>query len=71
MNKIEEFWYCVAPQDDIPLPDDTRSEQEESYNELISLLSKYKDIHFANPTLSTQQIVKGIILEKPDSISTF
>lgn len=64
MNKIEEFWYCVAPQDDIPLPDDTRSEQEESYNELISLLSKYKDIHFANPTLSTQQIVKDIILEK-------
>ena len=71
MNKIEEFWYCVAPQDDIPLPDDTRSEQEESYQALISLLSKYKDIRSANPMLSTQKIVKDIILEKPDSISTF
>lgn len=71
MNKIEEFWYCVAPQDDIPLPDDTRTEQEESYNELIALLSKYKDIHVSNPHLTTQQIVKNIILDKPDSISTF
>jgi hypothetical protein len=71
MNKIEEFWYCVAPQDDIPLPDDTRSEQQESFNELISLLSKYKVIHDTNPALTTQQIVKNIILTKPDSISTF
>lgn len=71
MNKIEEFWYCVAPQDDIPLPDDTRTEQEKSYNELISLLSKYKKMHVSNPLLTTQQIVKSIILEKPDSISTF
>lgn len=71
MNKIEEFWYCVAPQDDIPLPDNARSKQKESYNELIFLLSKYKDIHLKNPSLSTQKIVKNIILEKPESISTF
>lgn len=70
MDKIEEFWYCVAPQDDIPLPDDTRFEQLESLNELIALLSNYKNIHTSNPTLTTQQIVKDIILDKPITIST-
>lgn len=71
LKKIEEFWYCVAPQDDIPLPDDTRSEQKESYDELISLLARYKNLHVAMPEISTNQIVKNMILEKPALISTF
>ena len=71
MNRIEEFWYCVAPQDDIPLPDDTRNEQADSYNQLIDLLNTYKIIHQQTPSLSTQEIVKKMILDNPDSVSSF
>ena len=41
MRKTGEFWYCVAPQDDIPLPDDTQNEQQESYKELSSIIKNY------------------------------
>lgn len=71
MTRIEEFWYCVAPQDDIPLPDNTRTEQLESYNELIALLTNYKSVHKCNPHLSTKEIVKQILLTNPNSISSF
>lgn len=70
MNKIEEFWYCVAPQDDIPLPDDTQNKQKYYYNELISILSKYSQYHIQMKTLTAKDITKKIILENPNSIST-
>lgn len=71
MERINEFWYCVAPQDDIPLPDNTKKEQEDTHKELISILDDYKAEKEINPTLSTQEVVKNIILAKPKSISSF
>ena len=71
MNKIEEFWYCVAPQDDIPLPDDTQNEQQESYKELIGLLKLYDDFKKAQPDCETVEIVKSLMLQKPKTISSF
>lgn len=71
MNKIEEFWYCVAPQDDIPLPDDTQNEQQESYKELIGLLKLYDDFKKAQPDCDTVEIVKSLMLQKPKTISSF
>lgn len=71
MRKIEEFWYCVAPQDDIPLPDDTQNEQQESYKELIGLLELYDSFKKAHPDFETVEIVKSLMLQKPKTISSF
>ena len=71
MRKIEEFWYCVAPQDDIPLPDDTQNEQQESYKELIGLLELYDNFRKAHPDFETVEIVKSLLLQKPKTISSF
>lgn len=71
MKKIEEFWYCVAPQDDIPLPDDTQNEQKESYHELITFLQLYDNFKNSHPDFKTVEIVKNLILQKPMTISSF
>lgn len=71
MKKIEEFWYCVAPQDNIPLPDDTKNEQQESYNELIGLLNLYDSFRKTHPNFETVEIVKCLMLQKPKTITSF
>ncbi len=71
MKKIEEFWFCVAPQDDIPLPDDTKNEQHKAYKELIGLLALYGECKKTQPALDQVEIVKSIILQKPQTISSF
>lgn len=71
MNKIEEFWYCVAPQEDIPLPDETQNEQQESFDKLVNLLSCYKKYYAEHPTLSSQDIVQQLIIINPYSITSF
>lgn len=41
MNKIEEFWYCVAPQEDLPLYKGQEIASD-SCNRLIDVVEKYK-----------------------------
>lgn len=71
MKKTEEFWYCVAPQDDIPLPDGTQNEQPESYKELIGLFELYDKFKEAHPDFEIVEIVKNLLLQKPKTISSF
>lgn len=41
MNKIEEFWYCVAPQEDLPLYKGQEISSD-ACTKLIALVNKYK-----------------------------
>lgn len=65
MNKIEEFWYCVAPQEDLPL---YKRKNISSYScvRLINVVEKYKkQLKDATP----KAIIYHIILDKPSVIS--
>jgi hypothetical protein len=65
MNKIEEFWYCVAPQEDLPLYKGQEISSE-SCTSLIKLIDLYKaKIGTAEPTA----IIKSIIIAEPQIIS--
>jgi hypothetical protein len=65
MNKIEEFWYCVAPQEDLPLYKGQEISSESCTN-LIKLIELYKSkVGSAEP----DEIIKSIILDKPKIIS--
>ena len=65
MKKIEEFWYCVSPQEDLPL---YRGQEisSDSCNNLIKLIDLYKSkMGMATP----DEIIKTIILNEPKIIS--
>ena len=65
MNKIEEFWYCVAPQEDLPLYKGQEISSESCTN-LIKLIDLYKaKIGTAAPA----EIIKSIIIAEPQIIS--
>ncbi|MDE7269050.1 MAG: hypothetical protein K2N81_01085 [Acetatifactor sp.] len=65
MNKIEEFWYCVAPQEDLPLYKGQEISSESCTN-LIKLINLYKTkAGSAEPA----DIIKATILDKPQIIS--
>lgn len=65
MNKIEEFWYCVAPQEDLPLYKGQEISTESCEN-LIKLIDLYRSkIDEKEPF----EIIKQIILSSPSIIS--
>lgn len=65
MNRIEEFWYCVAPQEDLPIYKGGEISSDACVN-LLKLIDLYKEKrNTAEPNL----IVKSIILENPSIIS--
>ena len=65
MNKIEEFWYCVAPQEDLPLYKGQEISTESCEN-LIKLIDLYRSkIDEKEPV----EIIKQIILSSPSIIS--
>lgn len=65
MNKIEEFWYCVAPQEDLPL---YRGQEisSDSCTRLIDIIEKYK-LQAGNAL--PEIIINNIILDNPSVIS--
>lgn len=65
MNKLEEFWYCVAPQEDLPLYKGQEISYESCTN-LIKLIELYKTKVGSN---EPDEIIKSIILGKPSIIS--
>lgn len=66
MTSIEEFWYCVSPQENIPIPDGIQNDQAAEYAALKHII----DI-FSKKTGATRDIIQEMILEDPASISTF
>ncbi len=65
MNKIEEFWYCVAPQEDLPLYKGQEIESD-SCNRLIKVVEEYKSQREKDEPAN---IIKKIILDNPSVIS--
>lgn len=65
MTKLEEFWYCVAPQEDLPLYDGQENNPE-CCKKLIKLIERYKS---ATKEDKPEDIIKKIILENPKIIS--
>ncbi|MBR3563360.1 MAG: hypothetical protein IKN92_01020 [Clostridia bacterium] len=65
MNKIEEFWYCVAPQEDLPLYKGQVISSESCIN-LIKLIELYKS---KAGSAEPDEIITSIILGKPSIIS--
>lgn len=68
MKKIEEFWYCVAPQEDLPLYKGQEISLDD-YTNLINLVETYKGLVISNLILSPNDIILKIILDKPLIIS--
>ena len=65
MNRIEEFWYCVASQEDLPLFKG-QTISPASCTNLINLIELYKaKVGSSNP----DEIIQTIILDKPQIIS--
>lgn len=65
MNKIEEFWYCVAPQEDLPLYKGQEISSD-SCARLIDIVEKYKKL---KETASPEIIINNLILQNPSVIS--
>lgn len=68
MNKIEEFWYCVAPQEDLPLYKGQEISSD-ACTQLITLVNKYKTMAVSGIYDSADEIINKIILEEPSIIS--
>lgn len=39
MTSIEEFWYCVSPQENIPIPDGIQNDQATEYDALKHIIA--------------------------------
>lgn len=65
MNKIEEFWYCVAPQEDLPLYKG-REISSDSCARLIDVIEKYKK---QKGKRKSEEIIEKIIIDNPSVIS--
>ena len=68
MNKIEEFWYCVAPQEDLPLYKGQEISSD-ACTKLIALVNKYKAMVAAGSYGTTDEIINKIIIDEPSIIS--
>lgn len=64
MKKIEEFWYCVASQEQLPLFKGNEISAGTS-DDLIRVIQAYK-----KKQGEPEQIIAEMILDKPEDIST-
>ncbi len=65
MNKLEEFWYCVAPQEDLPLYKGQEISSGACEN-LINFIDLYRSMKSQTPPEKT---IQKIILQNPGIIS--
>ncbi len=65
MNKLEEFWYCVAPQEDLPLYKGQEISSGACEN-LINFIDLYKSM---KSQTHPEKTIQEIILQKPGLIS--
>lgn len=68
MNKLEEFWYCVAPQEDLPLYKGQEINSE-ACTRLIALVENYKKMTANGSDHTPETILYQIILDNPSIIS--
>lgn len=68
MNRIEEFWYCVASQDDLPIYKNG-IKKTASCNNLVSLVNSYKKNKQKQDVKTDKDIISKMLLEKPQVIS--
>lgn len=72
MEKMEEFWYCVSNQDELPIYKGEEVVRNQSSEKLVDFLCEYKkninleiDIHQNN----NKDVIAKIILNNPEYIS--
>lgn len=71
MEKIEEFWYCVSNQDELPIYKAKEVIDSQSSDGLIEFLEQYKSKIDKDVDIyenDNQKIISQIILEKPSLI---
>jgi len=73
MQKIEEFWYCVSPQREMPLFQQIDGEMDGLLIFLNQFRSKYEQSRLLNPALSPEETLLSVcsdyIIEEPGCIS--
>ena len=65
MNKLEEFWYCVAPQEDLPLYKGQEISSGACEN-LINFIDLYRSM---KSQTHPEKTIQEIILQNPGIIS--
>ena len=65
MNKIEEFWYCVSNQDQLPIYKFEKISSNQSSTMLINFIKEYKIQSNTQKHIDNHQIIANILLETP------
>ena len=71
MKKIEEFWYCVSNQEELPIYKAEEVVDNQSCEGLIEFLERYKTIINKDINIhdnDNQKIISQIILDTPNLI---
>lgn len=66
MEKINEFWYCVSPQENLPIYEGKQITINKSQN-LIAFINKFNQLT-REESYDGKEILKTMILEDPDII---
>ncbi|HEL2257965.1 TPA: hypothetical protein TZI98_002075 [Streptococcus suis] len=70
MEKIEEFWYCVSPQENLPLyTNDNKVVTTENIEKLVEFITFFKSIQILDAN-SLKKILSNILIKDPDIISS-
>lgn len=71
MKKIEEFWYCVSPQDNLPLYSETSETNNttDTINELVKFIELYK-AESSSKEFESNNVIKNLVLENPNIIQS-
>ena len=69
MNKIEEFWYCVSNQDQLPIYKYEEISSNQSSTMLINFIKEYKIQSTAHKNIDNQQIIANILLVTPTYVN--
>ncbi len=65
MDKIQEFWYCVSNQDQLPIYKLDEINCSQSCSMLINFIKDYKMQINSQPITSKEQIISNILLSNP------
>ena len=65
MNKIEEFWYCVSNQNQLPIYKLNQINSSQSCTMLINFIKEYKIQSKISTLKDSQQIISNILLATP------
>lgn len=68
MNTIEEFWYCVSNQDQLPIYKLDEINANQSCTMLINFIKEYK-MHLKTKIIDNTQILSNMLLTTPDYLN--